>query len=94
MSGEVQLPQLLDQHLEVDQAALVLDDEHRHHPSASGDTSSTPVNEELTNYSIVSAIDLPVVVDQVPDVVHEVADIGSLDEFLDFANGFDRVLGR
>ena len=84
------IPQLLDQHHEVDQAPLALD--AGLHPSVSGDSSSTPVNDVVTNYSIVSAIDLPVVVQQLPDVVHEVPDVGSLDEFLDFAQGFDRVL--
>ena len=62
-------------------------------PSASGDTSSTPVNDEVTN-SVVCDIDLPVVVDQLPDVVHGATDLGSLDDFLDFAHGFDRFLGE
>ena len=90
------VPQLLDHHLDVDQAPLALDAEHR--PSASGDTNSAPENDEVTNCTV---IDLPVVVDHLPDVDHEVADVvrevadvGSLDEFLDFANGFDRFLGK
>ena len=81
---EVQLPQPLDQHLEVDQAPLALDAVL--HPSAAGDTSSTPVNDEVNNYSIVTSIDLPVVVHQLPDV-------GSLGDFLDFAHDFDKFLG-
>ena len=88
---EVQLPQPLDQHLEVDQAPLALDAVL--HPSAAGDTSSTPVNEEVNNYSIVTSIDLPVVVHQLPDVVHQLPDVGSLDDFLDFAHDFDKFLG-
>ena len=54
--------------------------------------------DEVTNCAV---IDLPVVVDRLPELVHEVgdvvrevADVGSLDEFLDFANGFDRFLGK
>ena len=88
---EVQLPQPLDQHLEVDQAPLALDAVL--HPSAAGDTSSTPVNEEVNNYSIVTSIDLPVVVHQLPDVFHQLPDVGSLGDFLDFAHDFDKFLG-
>ena len=60
------------------------------HPSAAGDLSSTPVNDEVTNYTITTAIDLPPVDESVHNH-HQLPDVGSLDQFLDSFGNLDSL---